>query len=145
MEIDDKLLKKTDLLEIYTLPNTKILLMDWHYFEGLSTKIFRDAISEFAELCMEHGPKKAVIDATELDPKSPAVNWLRGDNANEEQAYGDWWLSRIAPKYRQANIDVLAVATGDPNAPGEIDAYGPNLGFKVAYLNDLDDAMNWPL
>lgn len=120
------------------------LLFDWKHVKGLSAQDFRKGIADFAGQCKKHKPARAVIDATQLDQTSPAVAWLRAKNADtNEEAYGQWWAREIVPVYHAAGVSSLAVATGDPNAPGELTNLPPEVHFKVGYFPDLETALQW--
>lgn len=120
------------------------LLFNWKRVEGLSVPDFRKGIAEFAGQCKKHKPTRAVIDATKLDQGSPAVAWLRAQNADTgEEAYVKWWAREIVPVYHDAGISGLAVATGDPNAPGELANIPPGVKFKVGYFPDLETTLQW--
>ncbi len=120
------------------------LLFKWKRVEGLSAWDFRKGITEFAAQCKKRKPTRAVIDATELDQSSPAVAWLRAQNADtNEEAYTKWWAREIVPVYHDAGISSLAVATGDPNAPGELSNLPPEVHFKVGYFSDLETTLQW--
>jgi hypothetical protein len=120
------------------------LLFNWKHVEGLSVQDFRRGIAEFADQCKKHKPTRAVIDATELDQGSPAVAWLRAQNIDtDEEAYVKWWTREIVPVYHDAGISSLAVATGDPNAPGELANLPPEVNFKVGYFPDLETTLQW--
>ncbi len=118
------------------------LVFTWKYVAGLSIKDMASGIKSFATHCKSLKPHRAVIDARQLDPKSPGLGWVSGQQKFEEQEeYKPWWLREIIPLYNEAGISSLAVATGNPQAPGETET--PGAKFKMGYLNSLDDAMNF--
>ncbi len=124
--------------------NTEALLFTWKPTNGLGAQDFRAGIAAFADLCKTRRPTRAVIDARALDQASPAVAWLRGhDDGTEAETYNAWWLREIVPAYHAAGIASMAVATGDPNAPGEIPSPAPEVHFKIGYFPDLDTASAW--
>ena len=119
------------------------MLFIWEYVEGLSIQDFRDGIATFAAQCKEVMADHVVIDAAALDQASPAVAWLRGENTDVDEVYGEWWAKNIVPIYHEAGIATLAVGTGDPNAPGELESSPPGIDFKIGYFADLDAALSW--
>ena len=121
----------------------RVLLFIWKRVEGLSIELFKRGISEFAELCRNHRPSNAVIDAGALDQESPAVAWLRSSGVESTEGYMDWWAREIVPLYNHAGIASLAVATGDPNAPGMLPNLPPEVRFKVGYFPDLETSLAW--
>lgn len=122
----------------------KTLLFTWKRVEGLSVAIFKKGILEFAELCQSHGPAYAVINAAALDQMSPAVAWLRSqEGVSEPEDYNSWWMREIVPLYRVAGVSSLAVATGDPKAPGELSDLPPAVSFRMGYFPDLETSLAW--
>ena len=120
------------------------LLFSWKPIEKLSAQDFRRGIAAFADQCKKHKPAHAVIDATTLGQGSPAVAWLRAQNIDtDEETYVKWWAREIVPVYHDADISSLAVATGDPNAPGELANPPPEVNFKVGYFQDLETTLQW--
>ena len=70
-----------------------------------SSEAFQSGISGFAAQCKVHKPTRAVIDAAALDQDSPAVAWLRGQNADtEREGYMTWWTREILPALHDAGI-----------------------------------------
>ena len=139
-----KQLEDNEAYQFELSEDLKTLMFTWKRVEGLSVAVFQKAILEFAQLCRTHGPAYAVIDATALDQASPAVTWLRSqDSAQEREDYNSWWMRFIVPLYRDAGIASLAVATGDPNAPGELPGLPPAVSFKVGYFPDLETSLAW--
>lgn len=129
----------------YTISKTDdgALLFDWKSISGLNATDFASGINRFATQCEAERPSRAVIDARQLDQTSQAAKWLRNQEAIEGlDAYQAWWEREIIPLYNAAGIDALTVATGDPNAPGEIPA-PEQARFAVAYLTDVDSARTW--
>lgn len=125
------------------LENEQALLFTWKHVPGLEVAVFRTGIVEFAKLCAELRPQKGIIDATKLDQESPAVAWLRGQSATAEEAYDAWWMREIVPTYNACHLAGLAVATGDPSAPGELPNMPEAVAFKVGYFADLETSLNW--
>ncbi len=122
----------------------KVLLFTWYHVPGLSVALFQSGITDFARRCKAHKPSYAVINASALDQNSPAVAWLRSHAAESEvEDYNSWWGREIVPLYHDAGITGLAVATGDPNAPGELPGLPPELRFKVGYFPDLETSLAW--
>lgn len=122
----------------------RILLFTWKRVEGLSVALFKRGIADFAQLCQSHRPDYAVIDAAALDQASPAVAWLRSqDSASESEDYNSWWMREIVPLYRDAGVSSLAVATGDPGAPGELSDLPPAVSFRMGYFPDLETSLEW--
>lgn len=120
------------------------LLFDWKHVPGLSVRDFQKGIAEFAALCRARSPRHPVIDASALDQGSAAVAWLRGqDGATGDDLYVAWWMREIVPVYHEAGIASLAVATGDPNAPGELADIPPGVNFRMGYFPDLASAIRW--
>ncbi len=120
-----------------------VLLFDWKSVKGLSASDFRQGILAYAQQCQQHGPAKAVINAMVLDQTSEAIAWLRGDNSHQNESYDDWWAREIVPLYHSGNIATLAVATGDPNAPGELPNVPSFVKFKIGYFPDLQSSLQW--
>lgn len=120
------------------------MLFNWNQIPGLTAQNFADGITEFATQCATHQPSRAVIDARRLDQESQAVKWLRGQTqVDGVDAYDPWWVQTIVPLYHDAGITSLAVATGDPDSPGEIPA-PPKVNFQIGYFADVDSASTWP-
>ena len=118
-----------------------VVLLAWRAVPGLGIDAFRQALTAFAEQCGRHRPRQALIDASRLDPDCPALRWVRGDSDNPE-AYAAWWAREMVPAYNAAGFAALAVATGNPNAPGPVDV-PEEATFKMGYFNDLDAASDW--
>lgn len=118
------------------------LLFDWKAAPGLSAADFAAGIAAFAKQCEAEKPKRAVIDARQLDQGSGAMRWLRGQSDTHPEPYAPWWLREIVPLYHAAGIASLTVATGDPNAPGAIEV-PDGVTFAVGYFTDLETAMTW--
>lgn len=120
------------------------LVFTWKQVTDLSIEDMAKGIIEFAGQCKNHQPDHALIDARLLNPKSPAIGWVSGQQRfDDQEAYMAWWTREIAPIYNDAGISRLAVATGNPNAPGELSENPPGVEFKMGYFNGLDDATNW--
>jgi hypothetical protein len=84
-----------------------------------------------------------MFDARNLDKNSPAFGWVSGQQKSESQEeYMSWRTREVAPGYNSAKIATIAVATGNPNSPGEI-KLPQEVGFKMGYFNSLEDARNW--
>jgi len=120
------------------------LFLAWKSVPGLLVQDFAEGVSKLAMQCGIRQPKYAVIDAQKLDPTSPAVAWLRGEgtDANGDN-YQTWWMRDIVSAYNDAGIVSLAVATGDPSAPGELQETPPGVNFKIAYFPELSAATTW--
>lgn len=119
------------------------VLLAWKETPGLSADDFASGITRFATHCEQGKPTRAVIDARRLDQTSQATSWLRNqETVDGLDPYQTWWEREIDPRYNAAGIDSMAVATGDPNAPGQIPS-PTSAHFAVAYLSDLDAARTW--
>ena len=141
---NEKIIQQSDQYRFTLDEKIQTLFFYWEYVEGLSIETFQQAIKEFAVLCEEHRPTKAVIDAEKLDQQSPAVDWLRSqDSEAYQESYMEWWMREIAPIYCEAKISSLAVGTGAPNAPGEVFNLPPEISFKVGYFPNLQSAIQW--
>lgn len=138
---NEKTLSDNDQYSVVSIEDRNTLLFSWKSVEGLSVQIFRDGIIALADECRTHKPDRVVIDASALDQSSPAVAWLRGGTNDTEEDYNVWWAREIVPIYNTAGISTLAVGTGDPNAPGELQKVPPGVNFKIGYFADLDAAM----
>jgi len=139
------LLANTDQYRIVLASDEKTVLFDWKHVEGIGVQEFGDGIATFAAYCGSHSPTLAVIDARKLDPKSDALSWVSGRATPPgEETYETWWAREILPVYNDSAIAGLAVATDDPNAPGEVDG-PPEANFKTGYFTNLDDALDWSL
>ena len=122
----------------------KTMLFSWNRIPGLTARDFAYGITDFASQCASHQPSRVVIDARQLDQESQAVHWLRGHARVEGlDAYDPWWMRTAVPLYHDAGIGSLTVATGDPNAPGEIPT-PDGAHFQMGYFTDVDAASNWP-
>lgn len=125
------------------VPDQDALLFSWKPVAGLKAALFRTAISEFAHLCLKHRPVRGVIDAQQLDQDSSAFAWLRGSTEDEVEPYDEWWEREIFPLYIQAGLEKLAVATGDPNAPGEVPVPPNDAALRMGYFHQLKHAYAW--
>ena len=139
---DGNVLDEHTQYRIIHSPDESVLLFDWKPTPGLAAADFAQGITAFAEQCRRHNPQRAVIDAQQLDQQSSAVKWLRGQGDLNGEDYRTWWAREIVPRYQEAKIAVLTVATGDPNAPGRIPS-PDGAGFAIGYFTDLKQAMNW--
>jgi len=120
------------------------LSLNWAHVEGLSISDFKQGIAKFSVQCETNKPSRAVIDARSVDHQSPAFAWLSGQEKFEDQEeYMSWWMREVVPNYNDAKITSLAVATGNPQAPGELNEVAPEIHFKMGYFNSLEDARNW--
>lgn len=137
------ILHDNDAYVFEELEQDRVLLFTWKHVPGLGIELFKDAILEFAALCRKHEPAKGVIDACQLDQSSPAVAWLRGQASEEAQPYDDWWAREVLPIYISASLGQLAVATGDPGAPGEVPKPQRDAALRMGYFPDLDAARAW--
>ena len=139
-----KLLDENDAYSFVLSEDKQVLLFNWKHVKGLSVQIFQKGISEFAGQCKTHKPAHAVIDASALDQGSPAVAWLRSQSTDTDaEEYMTWWAREIVPVYHDAGISSVAVATGDPNAPGELSSLPPEVNFKMGYFPDLESSLGW--
>lgn len=121
------------------------LLFTWKQAEYFSVDAMARGISEFANHCKDIRPKNAVIDARLVDPQSPALGWVSGQQkVDGQEDYNTWWMREIVPLYHDAKIESLGVATGNPQAPGELMETLEGVNFKIGYFDGLDDASNWP-
>ena len=123
--------------------NNDTLLFSWKPNVTVDVAQFRMAISEFAQLCLKHRPQRGVIDAQQLDQTGTGFAWLRGSKEGQPDSYDEWWAREILPVYVQAGLAKLAVATGDPNAPGEVPIPDTSGAFRMGYFFGLDDAHAW--
>ncbi len=140
---DGALIANTEQYRFAQSADAKTLLFEWKHIAGLGAQDFRDGIAAFAEQCRVHRASYAAIDAALLDPSSPAVCWLRGqDVAGETEDYQTWWIRDIVPVYHDAGVQCLAVGTGDPNAPGELPSV-QGVDFRIGYFADIDAALGW--
>ena len=122
------------------------LLFTWKFVAGLSIEDMAKGIVDFANYCNTHKPKRALIDARQLDPICPALGWVSGQQSfPDQEEYMHWWQREVLPLYNSAGIVSLAVATGNPNAPGAIAENPPGVNFKMGYFNELDDASHWDI
>jgi len=139
------MLDNGDQYRIVLASDEKTLLFDWKNVEGIGVQDFSKGIATFAGHCRTHRPTLAVIDARKVDPDSDALGWVSGRATPPgEETYETWWAREILPVYQESGIAGLAVATGDPNAPGEVD--GPSeANFKTGYFNSVEDALDWSL
>jgi len=134
-----------DQYRIVLASDEKTVLFDWKNVEGIGVQEFGKGIAAFAGQCRTHRPTRAVIDARKLDRNSDALSWVSGQATPPgEEKYETWWAREIVPVYHEAGIAGLAVATGDPDAPGEVDT-PPGVKFKMGYFAGLEDALDWPL
>jgi hypothetical protein len=118
--------------------------LDWKHVVGLNLQDFKRGVAQFADHCKTYKPNRAVIDARQLEPNGDPLGWVSGQKkiAGEEE-YNTWWLREIVPIYHEAGVSSLAVATGNPNAPGELANIPKGVNFKIGYFIDLETAMQW--
>ena len=129
---------------IVLAPDQNALLFEWKRVEGMGLQDFRSGVAEFAGLCKTRQPTRALIDARQLDPSGTALAWVSGrETPAGEEEYMTWWSREIVPVYHEAGISSLAVATGDPNAPGELPHLPSGGNFKMGYFSDLESALGW--
>jgi len=122
-----------------------MMLFDWIQNSGLSALDFAQGITDFAGQCVAHQPARAVVDARHLDQESEAFSWLRGQiQIDGLDAYDPWWMQTIVPLYHDAGIAAMAVATGDPTAPGEVPT-PPEVNFQIGYFPDLESASSFAI
>ena len=142
---DETVLDTGDQYRIVLAQDNKTLLLEWKGVKGIGIRDFSDGIMSFAGLCKTHRTARAVIDARKLDPDSAAIGWVSGKVAPEgQEEYATWWSREIVPMYHSARIAGLAVVTGDPAAPGEVDSL-PEVTFRMGHFPDLGMALDWPL
>jgi len=142
---DGTVLDTGDQYRIVLAQDNKTLSLEWKDVKGIGIRDFSDGIMSFADLCKTHAATRAVIDARKLDPDSEAIGWVSGRVAPEgQEEYTTWWSREIVPMYHSAGIAGLAVVTGDPAAPGEVDS-PPDVAFRMGYFSDLDGVLDWPL
>lgn len=138
-------MKSTDTIEEnaqYSIQEAgESLVFTWHHVSGLSIADMADGVRAFAELCERHRPGIAVIDARALDQSSPGFLWVSGQKEFEgQEAYMAWWGREILPVYNRAGVAALAVATGNPEAPGALPESPPGANFRMGYFNGLEQA-----
>jgi hypothetical protein len=139
------IVKEHDHYSISLSNDGTMLLFDWSQTRGLSALDFSQGITDFARQCITHVPARAVIDARHLDQESEAFSWLRGQTQVEGlDAHDPWWMQTIVPLYHDAGIAALAVATGDPTAPGLVPT-PPEVNFQIGYFPDVESADKIPL
>lgn len=141
---NEKVVEDIEQYSVVLAEDKKTLLLNWKRVTGLSIEDFRMGVVRFADQCKTHKPIRAVIDARKLDPGEDPVAWVSGQKkfTNEEE-YAQWWTREIVPIYHEAGIASLSVATGNPNAPGELAEVPPGVNFKIGYFDDLESAMQW--
>lgn len=143
---DGQLIEENDHYSITLDEENEALVFSWKHVAALSIQDMQNGIAEFAGQCRTQRPAHAVIDARKLDADSPARAWVSSQKTFPgQEEYGPWWVREIVPVYCDASIASLAVATGDPNAPGEITGVPPGVTFKMGFFPDLDAAMRWQI
>lgn len=137
-------IKEHEQYSISLSGDRETLLFSWNHIPGLTARDFANGITDFASLCVSLHPSRAVFDARQLDQESQAIHWLDGRGPVEGfDAYDTWWVRTVVPLYNEAGIGSLTVATGDPNAPGEIPTRD-GAHFQMGYFTDVVAASNWP-
>jgi hypothetical protein len=141
---NEKIVQDNKLCRFILADDEKVLLLDWKHVTGLSLVDFKNCVAEFASNCKRYKPVRVVIDARELDPNGDVIGWVSGQKRIEgEEEYNSWWIREIVPFYHEAGISVLSVATGNPNAPGELPNVPKGVNFRIGYFTDLETAMQW--
>ena len=131
---------------ISSLDNGQMLLFVWKQIADLSLENFKAGVASFANQCKKHRPKRIVFDARMLASHLDLIGWISGrKKIDNEETYSSWWLQNIVPSYHEVGILSLAVATGDPSAPGELPNKPEGVNFKVGYFPDLESALAWEL
>ncbi|SRR6266446_1755258 len=139
-----KTIKEDDQYTVIQSGDGSELCLNWNHIDRLSINDFKKGITEFVNQCKTHKPIHAVIDARNLDKNSPAFGWVSGQQKFEgEEEYMSWWTREVAPGYNNSRIATVAVATGNPNSPGELNELPQGVNFKMGYFNSLEDARNW--
>jgi len=135
---------KTEQYNIVFDKGNSTLLLNWEKMAGLDIENFKEGIIKFAKHSQTYKPEHVLIDARSLDPDGDPLAWVSGHKAfaNVEE-YNSWWLREIVPAYHEARIVSLGVATGNPNAPGELPQVPPGANFKIGYFDDLDSVIKW--
>ena len=142
----ETVLEDNDRYRIVLASDQSYLLLDWKQRAGLGLEDFRKGVAEFAGRCKTHRPTRALIDASQLDPSGTAVGWVSGrETPSGEEEYLTWWVREIVPVYHDAGISSLAVAIGDPNAPGALSDLPPGVSFRIGYFPDLGSAKEWQI
>lgn len=139
-----KSIKENNQYTIIQSDDDSELSFTWNHTKGLGIDDFQKGILELVNQCKTHKPIHAVFDARNLDQNSPAFGWVSGKQKFESQEeYMSWWTREVAPGYNNSGIATVAVATGNPNSPGELKELPPGVNFKMGYFNSLEDAKNW--
>ncbi|MBI3524716.1 MAG: hypothetical protein HY066_09335 [Betaproteobacteria bacterium] len=142
--MNGKTIKESDQYTVVKSGDGSELCFTWSHTEGLGLGDFKKGIIEFVNQCKTHRPIHAVFDARRLDKDSPAFGWVSGQQKFEgEEEYMSWWTREVAPGYNSSKIATLGIATGNPEAPGEIPKPPPGVDFKLGYFNSLEDVRNW--
>ncbi len=119
------------------------LLLHWKKEKSLSIGDFKKGIIQFAGHCRKEQTNKAVINATMLDPNGEAVGWVSGQKGiDAEEMYNAWWIREVVPIYHDAGLNLLSVATGNPNSPGIV-SMPVDVNFTVAYLATIEEAADF--
>jgi len=140
-----KAIQDNDFFVIKLNESISALKLLWKKNDKLDINTFKKGIVEFANSNKVHKPQKAIIDAHNLDPQGDPFGWVSGQKEIEGvEEYNSWWGREIAPILNESQILGLAVATGDPNAPGEIPA-PEGVNFKIAYFTDFNQLLAWKL
>lgn len=140
-----KTIKENEFYAINLNDSISALKLAWKENSQLDITEFKKGIIAFAESNSTHKPQRAFIDASQLNPNGNPVGWVSGQKEIEGvEEYNSWWGREIAPILNESQILGLAVATGNPNAPGEIPS--PEVAnFKIAYFTDFDQLLAWEL
>ena len=140
-----KIVQDNELNRVTLTEDKQALLFVWKHVSGLTLLDFKDGIAQFAAgLCKTYKPARAIFDARLLDSSGDPFAWVTGQKKFEgEEEYNTWWMREIVPIYNEAGISSLSVATGDPNAPGELKNMSEQVHFKVGYFEGIETAMEW--
>lgn len=145
MNQEIKTIQDNEFYAIKLNENLSALKLAWKQNNKLDIMKFKEGIKVFAESNKTHKPKRAVIDARQLDPNGDPFGWVSGQTEIQGiESYYPWWEREVAPILNESQISGLGVATGDPNAPGEIPS--PEVAnFKIAYFTNFDQVLAWEI
>lgn len=145
MNQEIKVIKENEFFVIKLNESASALKLAWKKNSQLDIMEFKEGITAFAESNNTYKLERAIIDARHLDPNGDPFGWVSGQKKIEGvEEYNSWWSREIAPILNESQILGLGVATGDPNAPGEIPT--PEVAsFKIAYFTDFDQVLGWGL
>ncbi len=144
MDLKTKPVKNTDYYSIEALEKNSAIILCWKAHDELDIANFKKGIIDFATICKNYRPLRALIDARQLDTKGNPFGWVTGLKAIADlEPYNPWWAREIAPIFNIAQIEGLGVATGDPAAPGQLPSVPEGVNFKIGYFPDMDKVMAW--